>query len=98
VDVEATQAYRKSEVSAARTMIDRTEARFGLKPNRLLGDGAYGSAEFLGWMVDDKKIAPHVTLLGCVYLSRRQGTPAVLAQVQNPAQRYHQRQETPLPI
>ncbi len=63
VDVEATQAYRISEVNAARVMIDRTEARFGLKPDRLLGDGAYGSAEFLGWMVDDKKIAPHVTLL-----------------------------------
>ena len=63
VDVEATQAYRKSEVNAARTMIDRTEVRFGLKPERLLGDGAYGSAELLGWMVDDKKIAPHVTLL-----------------------------------
>ena len=63
VDVEATQAYRKSEVDAAQTMIDRTEELFGLKPNRLLGDGAYGSAEFLGWMVDDKKIAPHVTLL-----------------------------------
>ena len=63
VDVEATQAYRVSEVNAARTMIDRTEERFGLKPERLLGDGAYGSAELLGWMVDDKKIAPHVTLL-----------------------------------
>lgn len=63
VDVEATQAYRKSEVNAAQTMIDRTEERFGLKPERLLGDGAYGSAEFLDWMVDDKKIAPHVTLL-----------------------------------
>ena len=63
VDVEATQAYRKSEVNAAQTMIDRTQERFGLKPERLLGDGAYGSAEFLGWMVDDKKIAPHVTLL-----------------------------------
>ena len=44
-------------------MIDRTEELFGLKPERLLGDGAYGSAELLGWMVDDKKIAPHVTLL-----------------------------------
>jgi len=63
VDVEATQAYRKSEVDAAKAMINRTEERFGLKPERLLGDGAYGSAELLGWMVDDKKIAPHVTLL-----------------------------------
>ena len=62
VDVEATQAYRKSEVNAARTMIDRTEARFGLKPERLLGDTAYGSAEILGWMVDEKAIGPHVAL------------------------------------
>ena len=63
VDVEATQAYRVSEVTAARTMVDRTEKRFGLKPKRLLGDGAYGSAEILGWMVDEKNIEPHVTLL-----------------------------------
>ena len=62
VDVEATQAYRKSEVNAARTMMDRTEARFGLKPERLLGDTAYGSAEILGWMVDEKAIGPHVAL------------------------------------
>lgn len=63
VDVEATPAYRISEVNAARTMIDRTEARFGLKPQRLMGDAAYGSAEMLAWMVDEKQISPHVTLL-----------------------------------
>ena len=51
-----------SEVNAARTTIDRTEARFGLKPERLLGDTAYGSAEILGWMVDKKAIEPHVAL------------------------------------
>lgn len=62
VDVEATPAYRVSEVRAARTMIDRTEERFGLKPDRLMGDTAYGSAEMLGWMVDEKGIAPHVSL------------------------------------
>ena len=62
IDVEATPAYRVSEVNAARTMIDRTEERFGLKPKRLLGDTAYGSAEILGWMVDEKAIAPHVAL------------------------------------
>lgn len=28
-------------------MINRTEDRFGLKPERLLGDRAYGSAEIL---------------------------------------------------
>ena len=62
VDVEATPAYRVSEVNAARTMINRTEERFGLKPERLLGDTAYGSAEILGWMVDEKAIEPHVAL------------------------------------
>lgn len=62
VDVEATSAYRVSEVRAARTMINRTEERFGLKPDLLMGDTAYGSAEMLGWMVDEKGIAPHVSL------------------------------------
>ena len=62
VDVEATPAYRVSEVNAARTMINRTEEWFGLKPKRLLGDTAYGSADILGWMVDEKAIEPHVAL------------------------------------
>lgn len=60
VDVEATPALRTSEVNAARTMIDRVEARFELKPTRLIGDMAYGSAELLGWMVNDKAIEPHI--------------------------------------
>lgn len=63
VDVEATPAYRIAEVNAAKTMINRTEERFGLKPDRLLGDGAYGAAEILAWMVDEKGIEPHVSLL-----------------------------------
>jgi transposase len=60
VDVEATRASRRAEVGAARTMIDRTEACFGLKPQRLSADSAYGSAEILAWMVEEKNIAPHV--------------------------------------
>jgi len=63
VDVEATPAYRIAEVDAAKRMINRTEDRFGLKPKRLMGDAAYGSAEILGWMVDEKGIAPHVSLM-----------------------------------
>lgn len=63
VDVEATPAYRIAEVNAAKTMINRTEERFGLKPQRLMGDAAYRSAEVLGWMVDQKGIAPHVSLM-----------------------------------
>src|SRR5262249_12948908 len=43
VDVEATRALRQGEVEAAKTMIDRTEERFGLRPERLVGDTAYGA-------------------------------------------------------
>jgi transposase len=60
VDVEATPAFRTDEVNATRTMIDRVEDRFEIKPTRLIGDMAYGAAELLGWMVDDKAIEPHV--------------------------------------
>lgn len=62
VDVEPTPAYRPDEVNSAKTMIDRVQARFEIKPQRLIGDTAYGSAEILGWMVDDKAIEPHVPL------------------------------------
>jgi transposase len=60
VDVEATPAFRTDEVNATRTMIDRVQERFDLKPTRLIGDMAYGAAELLGWMVNEKAIEPHV--------------------------------------
>jgi transposase len=60
VDVEATSAHRTEEVEATRTMINRVERRFAIKPTRLIGDMAYGAAEILGWMVNDKGIEPHV--------------------------------------
>src|SRR3546814_17802035 len=41
-------------------MVERVEERFDLKPKRLIGDTAYGTAEMLGWMVDEKSIEPHV--------------------------------------
>jgi hypothetical protein len=41
-------------------MIDRVEQRFGITPQRLIGDTAYGTAPMLGWLVDEKHIAPHV--------------------------------------
>jgi len=60
VDVEATPAHRTQEVESTKTMVNRVEQRFGLKPDRLVGDTAYGTAPMLGWMVQDKGIAPHV--------------------------------------
>jgi transposase len=62
VDVEATPAHRTLEVQSTRTMIERLEDRFALKTKKLIGDTAYGTAEFLGWMVKDKGIEPHVPL------------------------------------
>lgn len=62
VDVEATTAIRQAEVLAAKRMIERSMERFDLYPARLMGDSAYGSAEMLGWLVDEHSIAPHVTV------------------------------------
>jgi len=63
MDVEASRAIRQAEVGAARTMIERTEARFGIKPERLAADTAYGSAANLDWVVNDKSIAPHIPVI-----------------------------------
>src|SRR2546430_1765744 len=60
VDVEATPAHKVDEINATKTMIERVEDRFDLKPDRLIGDTNYGTAEILGWMVDEKQIEPHV--------------------------------------
>jgi len=53
VDVEATRAIRQAEVGAARTMLERTETRFGMKPLSLTADSAYGSADSLAWLVKE---------------------------------------------
>ena len=60
VDVEATTAIRQAEVGAARTMLDRTAEQFDLAPSRLVADASYGSADMLGWLVDERGIEPHV--------------------------------------
>ena len=59
VDVEATPARTYDEVAAARTMIERTEQRMGLKPQRIAADTAYGTGKFLGWLVG-AGIAPQI--------------------------------------
>ena len=41
-------------------MIDRTAERFELKPKRLIADTAYGTGRFLGWLVKEKRITPHI--------------------------------------
>src|SRR5271169_4882975 len=60
VDVEATAAHRTEESDATKMMIDRVEERFDLKPKRLVGDTAYGTAAMLNWLVEEKQIEPRV--------------------------------------
>jgi hypothetical protein len=63
MDVKATRAIRQAEVGAAKTMIERTEQRFQIKPAYLAADTAYGSADTLNWIVNQKKIAPHIPVI-----------------------------------
>ena len=59
VDVEASRAIRQAEVGAAKTMIERTQERFGLTPERLAADTAYGSAATLHWIIDEEDRSAH---------------------------------------
>ena len=60
VDVEASRSAKTAEVGAARRMIDRTGERFGLKPDWIAADTAYGSAENLAWLALDRQILPFI--------------------------------------
>jgi len=60
VDVEATPARTYDEVAATKTMLDRTERCFNMKPKRLAADTAYGTGRFLGWLVKERRITPHI--------------------------------------
>jgi Transposase DDE domain len=59
VDVEATPARTYDEVAATKVMIKRTDERFGLKPERLAADTAYGTGKFLSWLIGTG-ITPHI--------------------------------------
>jgi len=62
VDVEASAVNKAAEVDATKAMMNRVEDRFGMKPGRFVGDTNYGSAAMVGWLVDEKNIAPHVSI------------------------------------
>lgn len=59
VDAEGTRANRTDEIAVAETMVERVERRFGLTPERIAGDTAYGAAKLLKWLWD-RGITPHV--------------------------------------
>jgi transposase len=72
MDVEASTAVRQAELTAARRMIDRVQDRFGIWPERLAADTAYGSAENLAWLVHERGIEPHIPVFD--HASRRTGS------------------------
>src|SRR3954447_20985699 len=53
-------------------MIERTQARFGLWPERLAADAGYGDAANLAWLVEEKGIKPHIPVFD--KSARRDGT------------------------
>jgi len=59
IDAEGTRANRTVEIAVTQTMLDRVSRRFGLRPQRLAGDTAYGAVRLLKWLVDCN-IAPHI--------------------------------------
>ena len=60
VDVEACAVSKTAEANATKAMIERVEAKFSMRPRRLVGDTNYGTAAMLGWLVEQKGIAPHI--------------------------------------
>ena len=44
-------------------MLDRTAEQFEVAPSRLVADGGYGSADMIGWLVEERGIEPHVKLM-----------------------------------
>ncbi len=63
VDVEATAPIRQAEVGCVRDMIVRTRDRFGLYPEKLVADTAYGSGPMLGWLVEEEGIEPYIPVI-----------------------------------
>jgi Transposase DDE domain len=62
VDVAATPARWSAEVAATKTMLERVKELFGLRPQRLAADAAYGSGLMISWLMQ-RDIEPHIPLL-----------------------------------
>ena len=66
--VEATPARFRQEMLAARRMLEQAKGRWGICPESLGADKAYGSGEFLGWLLE-QKVQPYIPVI-----DRRQQT------------------------
>lgn len=72
MDVDASRSIRQAEVGAMRKMLDRTEKRFGIKPDWIAADTAYGSADNLVWLTLKRKILPFIPVFD--HSKRKDGT------------------------
>ena len=62
LDVEGTRSIRQAEVGSTQTMLTRVKAKFGLVPDWMIADTAYGSGPMLGWLVE-RKIGPYIPVI-----------------------------------
>ena len=53
------RANKVAEIAVTKIMIERVKRRFGLQPQRLAADTAYGAIRLLKWLVD-RGISPHI--------------------------------------
>lgn len=63
LDVDAARSFRQAEVGSVRTMTDRVSDTFGVNPERLIADTAYGQGEMLDWLLQQRGIAPHIPVI-----------------------------------
>lgn len=64
LDVEGTRSIRQAEVGSTKIMLTRVKDKFGLVPDWMIADTAYGSGPMLGWLVD-RKIDPYIPVFHC---------------------------------
>jgi len=72
--VEATPARFRQEMLAARRLLEQVKGRWGICPESLGADKAYGSGEFLAWLLE-RKVQPHIPVI-----DRRHQTPRYFTQ------------------
>src|SRR6516225_11058063 len=71
--VEATQARFRQETLAARRMLVRVKERFGISAEGVGADKAYGSGEFLAWLLE-RSIQPYIPVIDRRHQTHRRFT------------------------
>jgi hypothetical protein len=64
-------ANPEKQREATRRWHEATAEQFDLTPSRLVADGGYGSADMVGWLVDERGIEPHVARRRANFFSAR---------------------------